>query len=291
MLEKKTRVTKKRPPTMGSPAAGAAKAPAGRVKVERPPTPTTTTNNNNNPSSPPRNERKEKRQRRSRDARHSQSSTAATAGTEATAPAEATATGPNSPSRPPPPKKARPARMSPSGSESCCTCGPGSMCMTNRCKCVKSNSFCNHCACKNCRKGVTAVVDVKVKDLDAKSCRKRNPEKVLRAAELAKRRKDAEECGEECKDFAPFVVSRDGMVGREARNLTTRLAKTLHQKWNIPFSRTSFFVKSRMSLAMLRSTTHVLCGERKIMEVRREQPAFFHDNSALLGYWSTSRWS
>lgn len=53
----------------------------------------------------------------------------------------------------------------------------------------------------------------------------------------------------------------------------------------------SFFVKSRMSLAILRSTTHVLYGERKILEVRREQPAFFHDNSALLGYWSTSRWS
>ena len=139
--------------------------------------------------------------------------------------------------------------------------------------------------------GTTAIVDVKVKDLDAKSCRKRNPEKVLRAAELEKRRKYAVECREECKDFAPFVVSRDGMVGREARNLMTRLAKTLHQKWNIPFCRTSFFVKSRMSLAILRSTTHVLYGERKIMEVRREQPAFFHDNSALLGCWSTSRWS
>ena len=147
-------------------------------------------------------------------------------------------------------------------------------------------------ACRHLfRQGTTAIVDVQVKDLDSKTYRKKNPDKVLRAAELAKRRKYAEECREECKDFAPFIVSRDGLFGREAKNIMTRLAKTLHCKWNIPFCRTSFFVKSRMSLAILRSTTHVLYGERKIMEVRRVQPAFFHDNSALLGYWSTSRWS
>ena len=109
--------------------------------------------------------------------------------------------------------------------------------------------------------------------------------------EKEKRRKHAEECREEGMDFAPFIVSRDGVMGKEAKNILTRLAKTLHQKWNIPFCRTSFFVKSRMSLATLRSTTHALYGERKTLEARYEQPAFFHDNSALLGYWSTSRWS
>ena len=50
----------------------------------------------------------------------------------------------------------------------------------------------------------------------------------------------------------------------------TRLAKTLSHKWNIPFCRTFFFIKSRMSLAMLRLTTHVLCGGQKILEVRRQ---------------------
>ena len=132
---------------------------------------------------------------------------------------------------------------------------------------------------------------MKIINLDTKTRRKKNCDRVLRAAELEKRRKYAEECREEGMDFAPFVVSRDGVLGREAKNILARLAKTLHHKWNIPFCRTSFFVKSRMSLAILRSTTHVLYGERKILEVRKEQPAFFHDNSALLGYWSTSRWS
>ena len=134
-------------------------------------------------------------------------------------------------------------------------------------------------------------IDVKVRNLDSKSCRKKNSRRILRAAELEKRRKYAEECHEEGKDFAPFVVSRDGVMGQEAKNLLFLLAKTLHTNWNIPVNRTSFFVKSRVSMAILRSTSHVLYGERKTMEVRYEQPAFFHDNSALLGYWSTSRWS
>ena len=36
--------------------------------------------------------------------------------------------------------------------------------------------------------------------------------------------------------------------------------------------------------------THVLFGEQEIMEIQWGQPTFFHDNSALLGYWSTCRY-
>ena len=72
--------------------------------------------------------------------------------------------------------------------------------------------------------------------------------------------------------------------GNEATNIIRLIAKTLEVKWDLPYSRDSL---SRAGWTM----SQILYGEGKPMEVVYGQPAFFHDNSALLGYWSTSRWS
>ena len=147
-------------------------------------------------------------------------------------------------------------------------------------------------ACKHLfDQGTTAILDVRCVHLNSKSNKLKDPEKVLKSHEMEKRRKYAAECWEERMHFAPFVVSRCGVFGKEATNILRLIAKTLEVKWDLPYSRTAFFVKSRMSIAILRSTTQILYGERKPMKVVHGQPAFFHDNSALLGYWSTSRWS
>ena len=144
-------------------------------------------------------------------------------------------------------------------------------------------------ACKHLfEQSVTAILDVRGVHLNSKSNRLKNPESVLRSHEMEKRRKYAAECREERKHFAPFVFSRCGVFGKEAKNILRLIAKTLKVKWDLPYCRTAFFVKSRMSIAILRSTTQIPCGERRPMKVVYEQPAFFHDNSALLGYWSTS---
>ena len=77
-------------------------------------------------------------------------------------------------------------------------------------------------------------------------------------------------------------------------NYHVLVVKTLHRKWNIPFCRTSFFIKYRMSLGTLRSTSHALHGERKILKKWREQPCLLLSRQldlALLGQRSTSQWS
>ena len=67
-------------------------------------------------------------------------------------------------------------------------------------------------------------------DIHAKSYQKRDPCKVLEAQEKEKKRKYLDSCLEQRRHFTPFVVSTDGPIGKEARNLhQTPLFQTCRQ--------------------------------------------------------------
>jgi hypothetical protein len=52
----------------------------------------------------------------------------------------------------------------------------------------------------------------------------------------------------------PFVVSTDGLIGREAKNLLKQIALRLTAKWEQPYSVVRGFVNARINLAILRAT-------------------------------------
>jgi hypothetical protein len=72
-------------------------------------------------------------------------------------------------------------------------------------------------------RGTDVIIDVPVTDTDAKSYLSWDPHKVLASQEREKNKKHLQSCLEQRKHFTPFVVSTDGLIGREAGELLKRL--------------------------------------------------------------------
>ena len=107
-----------------------------------------------------------------------------------------------------------------------------------------------------------ALLDVRVVDTDAPSHIHRNTVAVLCSAEEEKKRK-YNSAAEACRaSFTPFVVSTDGMLGREANFLLKRLAQSISIKWEKPLGQTTGWLRAKLSFAILRATNLCLRGSR-----------------------------
>jgi hypothetical protein len=65
-------------------------------------------------------------------------------------------------------------------------------------------------------KGTDCIVDMRVTDKDVKSYRNKDPQKVLEVVERLKKKKCLQPCLDQWLHFTPFVVSVDGLVGKES---------------------------------------------------------------------------
>jgi hypothetical protein len=84
----------------------------------------------------------------------------------------------------------------------------------------------------------------------------------LENQEREKKRKYLGACLAQRIHFTPFVVSTDGLLGREAKTLLQRLSALLAAKRDKPYSQVCGYVNARMSLAILRATHLCLRGSR-----------------------------
>ena len=75
--------------------------------------------------------------------------------------------------------------------------------------------------------------------------------KVLAAHEKEKKRKYLEPCLEQRRHFTPFVVSTDGLLGKEAKTLLRTLLAAIAEKTGKSYSETCGFVNARMSIAIV----------------------------------------
>jgi hypothetical protein len=110
--------------------------------------------------------------------------------------------------------------------------------------------------------GTDVIVDVRVTDTDGKSYRSQDPHKVLATQEREKKKKYLQSCLEQCKHFTSFVISTDGLIGREAVELLKRLSLRLADKWERPYLVVRGFVSARMSIPIVRATHLCLRGSR-----------------------------
>ena len=110
--------------------------------------------------------------------------------------------------------------------------------------------------------GVETIIDVRVTDLDAKSQSQRKVASILRSHEKEKRDKYLAACLEQRRSFVPFVVSTDGLLGYEAKNLITQIAKRLALKWSRPYSVVRGLLNARINLAILRASHQCIRGPR-----------------------------
>ena len=131
-------------------------------------------------------------------------------------------------------------------------------------------------------RGTTAIFDVRVTDTDAPSNRNTDPVKVLQRHEKEKKDKYGELCIARRRTFTPLVFSVDGMNGEEATAASRWLASRLASKWRRSYSEVCGFVRSRLSIALVRSASRCLRADRNPM---RRTPSPMWDSGTGLGLY------
>ena len=111
-------------------------------------------------------------------------------------------------------------------------------------------------------RGTDCIIDVRVADTDAKINLSKDPAKVLETHEKEKKRKYLASCLAQRRHFTPFVVSTDGLLGKEAKCLLKKLSILLSDKWEKPYAVVRGYVNARMSIAIVRATHICLRGSR-----------------------------
>jgi hypothetical protein len=130
--------------------------------------------------------------------------------------------------------------------------------------------------------GTQAIFDVRVTDTDAPSQRNMDPAKILKKHEKAKKAKYNDLCIARRRTFTPLVFTVDGLHGVEASAAMKRVATLLKDKWCQPFSQVAGYVRSRLSVALARSTSRCLRADRNPI-VRKPEAAW--DSGAGLGLY------
>ena len=112
------------------------------------------------------------------------------------------------------------------------------------------------------RSGSTTIFDVRIVDTDAPSYNQRDPAKIIAGQEKAKKGKYLEACLERRRSFTPLVFSADGLMGTEAKAASRQLASLLSKKWSREYPECCGYVRSRLSLSLVRSVSLLLRGVR-----------------------------
>ena len=112
-------------------------------------------------------------------------------------------------------------------------------------------------------RGTTAIIDVRVTDLDSDSYRTQDPKSVLRTQEREKINKYQASCAARRESFHPFVVSIDGMLAPQATLLLQRLASANADKTQYSYSQVMHYIKTRLSIALVKATHLCIRGSRK----------------------------
>lgn len=111
-------------------------------------------------------------------------------------------------------------------------------------------------------RGSTAVFDIRVTDLENQSQQGANPDKVLARHEKEKKLKYSAHCERQRKHFTPLVFSVDGLTGIECDAASKRLASALASKWKRSYGEVCSFVRTRLSIALVRSASRCLRWDR-----------------------------
>ena len=111
-------------------------------------------------------------------------------------------------------------------------------------------------------KGTDCIVDIRVFDVHQPSHLARKRENIIKLAEIEKERKYVNPCLEQRYHLTSFVVSCEGLLGKEASTFLQGLSKRLSDKWNLPYYTTISFVRARFSIALVRAKNRFIRGSR-----------------------------
>ena len=87
-------------------------------------------------------------------------------------------------------------------------------------------------------------------------------DKLLDHWEGEKKDKHGNHCHKQQKHFSPFVLSVDGMLGKEALIVLTNLIRLMAKKLEEPLSHVCGWVNGRIIIAVARSYSRMIRGDR-----------------------------
>ena len=132
-------------------------------------------------------------------------------------------------------------------------------------------------------RGQTAIFDVHITDTDQPSNWNTDPAKVL-VLRHEKEKKD--KYGALCiacpRTFTPLVFSVDSLLRKEATAASKRLASSLAAKWTRSYSEICGFVCSRLSIALIRSSSCCLRADRN--PIQQFHPPIWDSGTGLSLY-------
>jgi hypothetical protein len=111
--------------------------------------------------------------------------------------------------------------------------------------------------------GTTAIIDVKIANLDSTSYRSQDPDKVLLQQEKLKRQKYQDICETRRESFHPFLASTDGMLAPDATKILQHLAHITAHKQQKPYSAIVNHLRLRIMTTLVKATHQCLRGSRK----------------------------
>jgi hypothetical protein len=90
----------------------------------------------------------------------------------------------------------------------------------------------------------------------------KDPSKFLKAAERLKKKKYLQQCLDQRCQFAPFIVSVDGLIGEESKTVLKVLAERTVTKAGNMYSNVMVYMRARLSIAIVRSIHVCIRGSR-----------------------------
>ena len=103
---------------------------------------------------------------------------------------------------------------------------------------------------------------MRVVNTDATSYRSKTPKKCLETAEKEKKKNHIDACLRQRREFNPFIVSADVLLGVESEATLKRTTSRLVTKWKESYSHTCGYTKSRVAITLIRATHRCIRGGR-----------------------------
>ena len=107
-----------------------------------------------------------------------------------------------------------------------------------------------------------ALFDIRMIDTDAQSYLGWSPTQVISVAENEKKRKYLDAAAACRAHFTPLCFSVDGVAGSEAASFLKRLAYCLSACWERSYADIMYWIRARLSFAILRATVLCVRGSR-----------------------------
>ena len=126
---------------------------------------------------------------------------------------------------------------------------------------------------------VTALFDIRVIDSDAPSYLDRSPEAVLKSAEREKKSKYNLACERRHASFTPLCLMVDGLLAPEMSVFVKHLSDRLASKWDVSYTTILYWIRSRLSIALVRATNLCVRGSRA-----KWRGLSFEDGGGIIDY-------